>query len=376
MDQPELIARAECPAAAPDAGQRLARTLGPGPFALVILFADPAAPSGLAADLAARVAPAPLIGCTTAGEIGAQGYAEGTVIAVGLPARDFAAATLVIPDLGAMDPHETINRTITARGSLAAAQPGWAHDFAFLLVDGLSRKEDDLAATLAPGLGSTPLFGGSAADGDRFLETRVFHGAERLHNAAVLALVRTRCPVRVFKFDHFTPSDTRMVVTGADPSRRLVHSLNAEPAALEYARVLGKDPQQLTPFTFAAHPVVVRLGGQHYVRSIRHVMDNGDLVFFSAIDEGLVLALADAQDMVQHLAGALESLGNPAAILGCDCMLRRIEAREKQVAGRVSALLRDHRVTGFSTYGEQLNAMHVNQTLTGVALYAPGAAHP
>jgi len=26
---------------------------------------------------------------------------------------------------------------------------------------------------------------------------------------------------------------------------------------------------------------------------------------------------------------------------------------------------------GFSTYGEQLNSMHVNQTLTGVAFYPP-----
>ena len=39
--------------------------------------------------------------------------------------------------------------------------------------------------------------------------------------------------------------------------------------------------------------------------------------------------------------------------------------------GYVSALLRKHGVTGFSTYGEQMNSMHVNQTMTGVALYPP-----
>jgi len=49
-----------------------------------------------------------------------------------------------------------------------------------------------------------------------------------------------------------------------------------------------------------------------------------------------------------------------------------MEAQEKQLTGRISTLLRDHGVTGFSTYGEQLNAMHVNQTLTGVALPPPG----
>ena len=36
--------------------------------------------------------------------------------------------------------------------------------------------------------------------------------------------------------------------------------------------------------------------------------------------------------------------------------------------GIVSELLAANRVVGFSTYGEQFNAMHVNQTFTGVAI--------
>jgi hypothetical protein len=112
------------------------------------------------------------------------------------------------------------------------------------------------------------------------------------------------------------------------------------------------------------------------VRAIREVGEGGDLIFFSAIDEGVVLTLADPQDMVAHLAGemaALSARGAPVAILACDCILRRMEAQEKQKSGAVSAILRDNRVVGFSTYGEQLNAMHVNQTMTGVAIYPPDA---
>jgi hypothetical protein len=36
----------------------------------------------------------------------------------------------------------------------------------------------------------------------------------------------------------------------------------------------------------------------------------------------------------------------------------------------MEALYQKHRVVGFHTYGEQLNAMHLNQTLTGVAFGA------
>ncbi|MDO9524029.1 MAG: FIST N-terminal domain-containing protein, partial [Gemmobacter sp.] len=257
--------------------------------------------------------------------------------------------------------------------------PEWEHEFAFLMVDGLSAKEDELTTAIAAGLGPVPLFGGSAADGTRFAQTFVIHDGRALRNAAVLAFVRTACPVRVFNLDHLLPTAIRMVVTQADPRRRIVHQINAEPAAQEYARLLGKDPGQLTPFTFAAHPVVVRIGGKHHVRAIRQVADNGDLVFYSAIDAGLVLTLAEPQDIVAHLEQELSILNTgeaPDAILACDCVLRRMEAQEKQLAGKVSDILRRHRVIGFSTYGEQLNAMHVNQTMTGVAFYRPPVPAP
>ena len=72
-------------------------------------------------------------------------------------------------------------------------------------------------------------------------------GDRALRNAAVLTFVRTDCPVKVFNLDHLVPTDQRMVVTEADPGRRLVRRINAEPAAAEYARILGKDPVQLDP---------------------------------------------------------------------------------------------------------------------------------
>lgn len=376
--QHSVLSVAQVQANAPDPAEALRAGLGAGPFSLIIVFVSPQADlPALAQALARCFGETPVIGCTTAGEITAAGYDEGMIVAAALPACHFAATAYLIEDLARFDPQAVIGDLIRARGSMARVRPQWEHEFAFLMVDGLSTKEDALAAALASGLGAMPLFGGSAADGTRFLETFVLHGGRLLRNAAVLAVVRTQCPVRVFKFDHFRPTDTRMVVTSAEPAKRIVHRINAEPAAQEYARLLGKDPAQLNPFTFAAHPVVVRIGGRHHVRSIRQVEDNGDLVFYSAIDEGLVLTLAEPLDMVAHLTSEFDSLAAsqaPLAILACDCVLRRMEAQEKQLSGRLSEILRQNRVTGFSTYGEQFNAMHVNQTLTGVAIYAPEGA--
>jgi len=360
---------------APDAVARLAKSLRPEDLELVILFTSPQSqPDHVIAEAKARFAPADVVGCTTAGEISAHGYAEGEIVAVGLPRSHFLVRTLLIDDLDHFDAQDVIGRMIRNRNEMAGEKPDWKWEFTFLLVDGLSTREDALTSELAVGLGAAPFFGGSAGDGADFNQTLLLHEGEARSNAAILIQVRTRCPVKVFKTEHLAPTDVRMVVTGADPARRIVHEINAEPAAREYARILGKDPDQLSTFTFAAHPVVVRIGDQHHVRAIQRVAENGDLVFFSAIDEGVVLTLAEPENMVTHLDRELRRLTEdvaPDAIIGCDCILRRVEAQQKQQTGAISRILSENRVVGFSTYGEQVASMHVNQTLTGVAIYPP-----
>lgn len=311
---------------------------------------------------------------TTAGEISSQGYAEGEIIAIGLPRSHFITRTVFIPDLNSYDAQPLIDQMIRNRNAMSNETPDWSNEFTFLMIDGMSTREDTFVSDLSVGLGPVPLFGGSAGYGTDFDRTYILNDGHSHDNAAVLLQVRTRCPIKVFKTDHLIPTEKRMVVTDADPERRLVFEINAEPAAREYARLLGKDPEQITTFTFAAHPLVVRIDGQHHVRAIQQLNDDGNLNFFSAIDTGLVLTLAEPENMVTHLEreiGMLSRKREPDMILACDCLLRRIEAQEKQVTHKLSGILSRNRVVGFSTYGEQINSMHVNQTLTGVAIYPP-----
>lgn len=337
------------------------------------MFASPAADrAALAAAAAERFAGVPVIGCTTAGEIDSDGYVEQAVVAVAFRASHFIARTALIPGLRTLDPDAAASQAARLRAELGPAEPGWRWEFAFLAVDGLSRREDELVTALRLGLGPVPLFGGSAGDSLDFRETFVLADGSFRDDSAALAVLRTRCPIEVFKFDNLRPIGIKMVVTDAEPERRIVRELNAAPAAEEYARLIGRDPSELTPFVFASHPIVVRVGGQHHVRAIQKVEPNGDLVFFSAIDEGLVLTLADAMPIAEHLEAALGDLsrrGRPEAILACDCILRRLAVEQVQGTREVSRILAANHVVGFSTYGEQFNSVHVNQTMTGVAIY-------
>jgi hypothetical protein len=357
-----------------DPAYALAQAFGSKDLALVCLFASPDADfDELISTAGSAFGGADVLACTTAGELGAKGYEEGQIIAVGFPRAQFSVITCAIETLDALDETKLIDQLIHHRIELTRRAPEMAFEFAFTMVDGLSLREEQLAAALASGLGPVPLFGGSSGDGSEFNATWLSHNGRKLQNAALLAMVRSHCPVRVFSLDHLVPTETRMVVTSASPDKRIVHEINAEPAAKEYARLLGKDPNQLDPFTFAAHPVVVRLGDTHHVRAIKCVSDNGDLGFFSAIDEGMVLTLADHEDMVPHLEKGLASLSSdgeaPSQILGCDCLLRRVAAGQVQKTREISEILSRHHIVGFSTYGEQIGGLHVNQTLTGVAIY-------
>jgi len=138
---------------------------------------------------------------------------------------------------------------------------------------------------------------------------------------------------------------------------------------------VGLEAQELSPLIFAAYPVVVKIGGEYHVRAIQKVEDDGSLRFYCGIDEGLVLTVAKGEDLASNLERNLKAvqqeIGQTDMILGFDCILRRLEAEQKQQIREVSDVLRRNKVIGFSTYGEQFRSMHVNQTFTGVAIGLP-----
>jgi hypothetical protein len=163
-----------------------------------------------------------------------------------------------------------------------------------------------------------------------------------------------------------------MVVTSADPVARIVTEINAEPAAQEYARLAGVKPEELTPKVFARHPPMVRAGGEYYCRSIQTANPDGSLTFYCAIDEGIVLSLGEAHDVMTELKTLFEQLeavvGGIDHVIGFDCVLNPVALTERQIRRKVSDLFVNKHVVGFNTYGEQFRGIHVNQTFSGLAI--------
>ncbi len=361
------------PTAEAAAGE-LGQQVGDPEAAVNLVFASPQYDLHRLGPLLDHHLPGLVVGCTTAGEIAPTGYATGSICAVSLTSPDIESHALILAPLTGAS-RTTIEATIErARRTLDAARhrrPN-ASAFGLLLIDGLSVMEEQVIALLAAALDDLPLVGGSAGDELRFGTTHVLAGGAFAPDQAVLLLVITTLPFSVFKTQHFQATDQRLVITRASPEQRLVQEVNGRPAADEYARVVGVPRGRLGPELFSNHPLMLRFGGEYYVRSIQKAHDDGSLTFYCAIDEGVVLRLGTGKNLVDNLgdafAAARRKVDRPVLTIGCDCILRRLEITSNDLEQPVNRLLRDNHVIGFSTYGEQFGSLHVNQTFTGIML--------
>lgn len=317
-----------------------------------------------------------VVGCTTAGEIGPAGYLDHSLAGASFPAGSFAAASGRLGHLQQFEfaAAQPFVRDLLCRLESRPPFQGAESCFAFLLIDGLSVREEPVTRALQHALGTIPLVGGSAGDGLKFGRTRVYADGHFHADSAALCLIRTGFPIKPFKTQHFVATDERLVVTDADPTIRVVRELNGLPAVQEYARILGVDAGDLGPMRFATSPIVVMIDGTNYVRSVQKANPDGSLTFFCAIEDGVVLRVAKGVDLVNNLEDAFRrihsEIGPPQLVLGCDCILRKIEITQGSLRPGVEDIFLRNNTVGFNTYGEQFRGVHINQTFTGVAIGA------
>jgi hypothetical protein len=328
----------------------------------------------LAEEMDRRFAGVQVVGCTTAGEIGPEGYLSHSLSGASFPRGSCVAISGLLDHLSQFDitSGHTFAQNLLQQLESKSPEASEENSFALILIDGLSVREEPVTHALQYALGKIPMFGGSAGDDLKFAKTYVYSNGGFHSDSAVLILITTSLPFTIFKTQHFVSTDERLVVTEADTTGRIVKEINGLPAAEEYARLVGVDVHELNPMRFAASPVVVMIDGTDYVRSIQKANPDGSLTFFCAIEEGLVFRVAHGVDLVNNLEQTFDKIrkdmGKPQLVIGCDCILRNLEISQSGLKNRVEEIFKNNNTIGFSSYGEQFHGVHVNQTLTGIAI--------
>ncbi|HXQ64312.1 MAG TPA: FIST N-terminal domain-containing protein [Steroidobacteraceae bacterium] len=374
------IVRFHSPADTTAAAAEIAR--GAAGSALTVLFASTdhdLAEFGRA--LAARSV-RHVVGAATGRVIGATGFEPHGVTGFHLPSGRFAAADAVIEDAAAISLPEARELVRRLRSELGrSAGTALEHHFAVLFVDADARCEERLTAMLGMELNGVPLVGGSAGDvyfnprGHAPGSTRILHHGRALRGAAVLCLVASASPIVAYCHNHYVTSDRKVVITGADPARRLVSEIDGYPALKVYASLCGFRRPPRDSRDFAPYPLMIRIGGQYYARGMQRIDADGTLEFACALEPGLVVSIARPGDMVACLADLFAAMratiGTPDLVIGLDCAARTAYMEQRALTAGVASLLKSHAVTGFATLGEQFNTIHANNSFTCLGIAAP-----
>ena len=312
----------------------------------------------------------PVAGCTTAGEVTSDGYMQGSISAIGFSKTAFSVKAQLLTGLDSFtfrDAQEVVSNLLEG-----AENSDYNRSFAITLFDGLSSHEETVLMALNAALGAVPNFGGSAGDDIHLSNTHVFFNGRFYTRAAVVVLVTTDLAFEVFSTHHLQSEGQKLVVTRSTPAQRTVHELNGKSAVKAYADAIGLRVDELTNEIFALKPLAVKIGNDYFARSIQKITDDGGLMFYCAIENGIVLntmlpgdMLVDLQTRLEHIS---RRLGSSQMIIACDCFLRRLEIEYEQRTQEVSELYKIHNVVGFNSYGEQYGGVHVNQTFTGVCI--------
>jgi hypothetical protein len=316
-----------------------------------------------------------VIGAAAGRVIGADGFAADGVAGFHLPPHRFATADTLLEDPAGMALPELRSRVQRLRREFDGIRAGaLQHCFAILLADAESRCEERLAGVLGMELNGMPLIGGSAGDlyfnplGHPPGSTRLLYHGEAKRAAAILCLVASASPVAAYCHNHYLPSDKKMVITDAEPERRVVREIDGRPALEVYAAACGFRKRLLNSRDFAPYPLMIRIGGHYYPRGMQRIYADGALEFACALEPGLVVSLARPGDMIASLDELFSvmrrRIGAPDLVIGVDCAARTAYMQREGLSAGIEALLKRNSVVGFSSLGEQFNTVHANNSFT------------
>lgn len=320
-------------------------------------------------EIACRIR-VPLLCCTTAGEISSEnGYSSSGIAAATV--RGCRASLISLPDLSKGE------LSMTDPVALACEQVAHFKDepttIGLVVVDGLCRREESVVEILQSAMPTVAIVGGSAGDSCKFSKTLVFIDGQFRSDTGALLLLSGDFTAIPFQTHHFTSSGTRVVATEVDAPNRRVISLDGVPATTRLAEIVGCSAEALTTERLATKPLMLHVGDAFFVRSVAGILPDGSISLLCAINEGEILHIGKAGEIVDITAAYFDALSHqnstPDLVLGFDCILRRLELKLKGTTNEINRVIASVPFIGFSTFGEQLDGQHINQTMTGVALW-------
>ena len=338
----------------------------------------------------------PLMICSTAGELHADGeqlycptgpswdrvvvqcfdasvVAEAEVVSVPLGCEDLRRGSIAT---SLKDRVAGIARSIA--GLRVNMEIDYRDTLAYMMFDGLSASESFFMEALYDSGRFPCLFvGGSAGGTFDFRNTWLHDGKKKLENHVLIAFIKTAPGVRfgVLKSQNFEPAGSSFHVLSASLEQRYVTQVSDSQGQIStpveaLCETLGCSPAGLEA-KLADYSFAITVGKEIFVRSVSKLdLEAGKIHFYCDIAPGEELLLVRRTGLASNLQQDFgrflqEKTGDLVAGILNDCILRRLcNGSELGKVGRISC----GAVAGFSTFGEILG-LNLNQTLTAIFFF-------
>ena len=210
--------------------------------------------------------------------------------------------------------------------------------------------------------------GGSAGCALEQKETIVAFGRDIYKNTCAFVFIHNlEGKINFYRENIFKPTSFRFAATQADCEERTVMEYDGEPAAIILSRVLHVPVKDLRK-ALELHPMGRIADGEINITEADEVFEDGSISYFATIYNHTKMLLLEADDVKRVWHETVQRVNNDfekkSFTIIVNCLSRsRLFEKENNFGEFVNVLRNYGKFTGLSGYGEQLNFIHLNQTM-------------
>ncbi|MGE7982712.1 FIST signal transduction protein [Solibacillus sp. NPDC093137] len=314
---------------------------------------------------------AQIVGVTTTGEIGPQGFSEFSISAQSYAEEFGKVEAVLMTDIVKYPIFDRQKLVHAAKkvGIQVNAKAVEKEGLAFVFPVGLQAGEEKMLSVVNSIFTEDrfPIFGGTAGDDAKFEKTYVSVNGETSSIGGAVIFIKPNVDFYIYKENTFKSTGKKVKITKANAEKRIVYEMDGRPAAEVYANAIGVKRTELEKH-WSLYPLGRKFNQDFYNASPFKVLANGATEFYCQVYEGAILEVLEPKDAVMEMEKTIrqftEHFTELNGVLTCNCILRKLQFQDEKLFPKLNEQLKQlPHLCGFSSYGEQLNKSQLNQTM-------------
>lgn len=213
-----------------------------------------------------------------------------------------------------------------------------------------------------------PVVGASAADDLSFTQTYTSYNGEIYSNSIIVTLIHNNTgKINVYKENIYEPTEHEFVVTKANPKERKIYELDGKPIIKTYADTLNIPETEVSKY-FMSNPIGRIIGNESFISSFKKVEPDNSFSFYARIYQNSYISILRLKDPMKVLDKTIHTIKSEMPSISgsivINCIFRTLLFKEKNLTNAFTSKLQNlSSFAGITSYGEQLNNKHLNQTM-------------